>query len=200
MKTDKEGLAGIVAESFCKLILEQDSRYSMIISMGFGSDADTQYKNDFWFYKDYKQWQCDVKGSIKWPNCCISVPVGLGVDGHPFFKDERGYFAFPFKDEHYVYLVNGKALWNNVISRRKDILSAKYHVICMQNIEKCLPATAYDKIAIRGKYKTFGSFFNACFKGNEIENMEYEQVIQYARTTVVDICKKAIIDYDIPQD
>lgn len=163
-----------------------------ICDTSFGSDTD---KNgvDWLLFIDGILYQCDAKGSIKHPNCVIEA-------SHRYKEDNRGLFVLVFRDEPYVYLVHGKSLFTLVFSgkeRMKDE-DGDYYVISVNDLAK-LPTNAVTKMIIPAK-KTFGEFFDANFKGNEIKGMTSNEVIAYVNAIVKPLCHNFICNYDVPND
>lgn len=192
----KEIFGGIVGEKFCYFQLRQSSKFQNVCHT-FNTSIDRLLKIDMMWQNIQPKpeyFYGDAKCSIAYSSCAIEI-------NHPFFFQNGNYMLiFPFKDEHFIYVVQGKALYEKIL-RHKHQLNHNYYVIKAEEISQSLNVKDWYKIPIVGKTKTFNDFFHANFSFNEVLNMKTkEEIIKYGETYVYDKCKDAIMNYDIPDE
>ena len=204
MNKSEDGLAGIVAEMFVFWTMKSlhDNSHMNVCDF-FGSVIDKDLKIDLiWNDEKMQIWHGDVKGSIKHSNCSIEPK-------HPFFcqKDNNYVVIFPFRDEKCIYVVNAKALKEDVLNKKQpkrtlkeDRKTYSYYYVVEPNDMNFINKGDLYVIPIVGKHKTFGEFFKSHFKGDEIEKMTEEEIVLYAKGYISDVCKDAIMNYDVPED
>ena len=179
MKKNEDGLAGIVAQFFFQYAMEA---YGKEFNQGFSmhstfmTSIDRDMKIDaFWRNSNDHMQAVDIKGSIKHKTCSIDAD-------HPGYRDERNWFGLVFRDEHHVYLVNGPALFNDVI-KHKEAYDGRFYVVSVDDL-KNVPKNKVVKMKIRDGNVTFREFFKANFRGNELQGKSNEEISRYARDVI----------------
>lgn len=177
---DKESLAGYVAEMFVASHMKFALDWILDFH-SFGSSYDRS-KTDYSFQRSKNDTleYGDAKGSISYENCTI-------CKDHPYFKcPTLHWFFLVFRDEPFIYMVNGKSIYDKILSKRKCKCSidsktgekSYYYVIKPVDMNMLAPNIDYEKIPIAGKYKTFGEFFNNEFNGNELQQFDDDDDIK----------------------
>lgn len=163
-----------------------------------GTDVDMKLKIDYaWLDQNRQLKYGDCKGSVMHEN--ISVEAD-----HPFFKQAvHGvyFFLFPFRDEKFIAIVEARALYEQVLAKKQPRHGNKrnYYVISSTDINN-INKVYVVLIPVVENCGTFGSFFNRNFKGNELAGLSENEIWSYVNNEVSEICRKNIIDYDIPED
>lgn len=197
MKNDIEGLAGYVAEQFVFCHLQANALTHNVCKFS-GTDVDMKQKTDYcWLDWNGQLMYGDCKGSIMHGNISIEAD-------HPFFKQTaRGiyFFLFPFRDERFIAVVEAHALYEQVLARKQPRRGSKhdYYVVSSADVSH-IDKNGVALIPVVENCGTFGAFFNRNFKGDELAGLSENEIWGYVNNEVAGICRKSVIDYDIPED
>lgn len=197
MKSDIEGLAGYVAEQFVFCHLQANGQAHNVCKFS-GTDIDMRIKIDYaWLNRHGQLKYGDCKGSIMHENVSVEAD-------HPFFRQTvRGiyFFLFPFRDARSIAIVEAHALYRQVLANKQPYRGFKrdYYVVSPADVSS-IDKDSVTLIPVVEGCKTFGDFFKRNFRGDELASLSENEIWCYVNNEVAGICRKSIIDYDIPED